>query len=161
MRTILRYLCFATAIGVFVLSFFALLLSSKQISKNRLELADMQDRVEAVKKYYREKGHLPNNDAFQALSDALPVRYMRSPYHFASSERDSEVAVSTQWPTNGWVISYWRGEWHEYYTSWNEYYTLTEQSTWWGFCGIVLFSPLIAGLLFVCCFTPVLKKRHA
>jgi len=160
-RLLIRCLLFGLGMIFLALS-GVLFLSAKQIHKNRLVLADMQDRVAAVEKFESKSNRLPTREEFPGLLTDLPVRNHAYNYEFASSSNDCPFNVPGGWPqTSGWAIYFWRGEWEEFYTSWNKHYTLTEQSTWWGFCGPLLFCPVAAVCFIAASFLPVLRKRRA
>ena len=162
LRTAIRYLFLSIAIVFSGISLLVLLVSGKQISQNRLELADMQDRVEAVKKFQKEQGHLPTDDELRVLPSCLPIRHFGNEYRVASNSRDCAIKIPEEWPkSGGWVMWFWRGEWHEYYSSWNNHYTLAEQASWWGFCGVLLFLPVVAISFFAAYFSPFLRKKRA
>lgn len=152
--------CLLLGIGMIFLGLSGILvLSAKQIHKNKLELADMKDRVAAVEKFEFKNNRLPTKDEFPSLLIGLPVRYAEV-YEIASTSRDCPFEVAGGWPnTPGWVIYFWRGEWYDYYTSWNKHYTLAEQATWWGFCGPMLFCPVAAVLFIGLGFLPVLRQK--
>jgi hypothetical protein len=159
-RTFIRFLLLTLGIFILIISGLMLLLSSKQIHKNRLELAAMRDRVAAVEKFELKNNRPPAKDEFQGLLAVLPSRYGRHPYEIASTSDDCPIKVSGDWPkTSGWVLYFWRGEWYEYYCSWNKYHTLTGQASWWGFCGIILFMPLVGCVLIAGSFIPALNRK--
>lgn len=157
MLWVARYILLLLAIVFSGLSCL-LLLSAKQISKNRLELADMRDRVGAVRRFQTEQGRLPNDKEFRTLCTSLPVRYFSFQYYIASKPEDCTIQIPEGWKSGGWVMWYWRGEWFEHYSSWDDYYTLAEQASWWGFCGIMVFFPFIALLSFALWFATALKR---
>jgi hypothetical protein len=161
LRLIVRI--FLIVFGMIFLGLSSLvLLSGKQINKNRLELADMRDRVAVVEKFELKNNRPPSKKEFQDLLVGLPVRYFAETYEFASTEAECPVNAPGGWPkTPGWTIYFWRGEWYEYYTSWNKHYTLEEQSTWWRFCGPFLFCPIAAALLLGSSFLPVFRPTRA
>ena len=160
-RNLTRWLLLGIGIIFLGLSSLMLLLSSKQIHKNQLQFADMQDLVAAVEKFELKNNRVPTKHEFTNLLVGLPIRYPEA-YEFASSPEECHVQIAGGWPkAPGWVIYYWRGEWYEYYSSWNKQNTLAEQATWWGFCGPLLFCPLVAGLFIGCSFLPVLKRKKS
>jgi hypothetical protein len=158
LRILMR--CLLLALGMIFLGLSVLLLlSGQQIRKNRLELADMQDRVAAVEKFELKNNRPPSKEEFQSVIAGLPVRYSVN-YKFAPTPADCQITVPGGWPkTTGWVIYYWRGEWYEYYTSWDKHYTLAQEATWWGFCGQVLFSPVVAGMFIGLSFLPSFRRK--
>jgi hypothetical protein len=159
LRAFIRFLLLTLGTIILIISGLMLLLSRKQIHKNRLELADMRDRVAAVEKFELKNNRLPAKDEFQALLAALPSRYGKHAYEIASSDNCPIIVSGDSPKTPGWVIFFWRGEWFEYYCSWNKYYTLTEQASWWGFCGIILFMPLVGCVLIAGSFIPALNRK--
>jgi hypothetical protein len=74
LRILMR--CLLLALGMIFLGLSVLLLlSGQQIRKNRLELADMQDRVAAVEKFELKNNRPPSKEEFQSVIAGLPVRY--------------------------------------------------------------------------------------
>ncbi|MDB6108982.1 MAG: hypothetical protein JWR69_732 [Pedosphaera sp.] len=61
MKTALRFVCLALAV-LFSLISLLLLLSGKQINKNKMELADMKDCVHAIKEFEKKTGRLPSQE---------------------------------------------------------------------------------------------------
>jgi len=161
LRILIR--CLLVTFGLIFLGLSGLvLLSGKQINKNRLELADMQDRVTAVEKFELKNYRAPTKEELHGLFTGLPVRHIANDeYDLASTPRDCPFEVPGGWPdTPGWVIYFWRGEWYEYYSSWNKHYTLTEQASWWGFCGPMLFCPLAAAIFIGTSFLPAVRRKR-
>ena len=130
---------------------FGPLTHKTQNAKNLLVLADMKDRVQGVREFQRQNARLPSNEEIAVLSSALPVRHFRYQYQIETSPISHDRDFPKNWPAaGGWVLSFWRGEWREYYSSWDDRYTLSTQLTAWddyGFplvvaIGLVLFSRL-------------------
>ena len=121
------------------LAAFGPLTHKTQNAKNFIVLADMKERVEAVREFQRQKARLPTDEELAALSSALPVRLHRYEYHIEASKGSSDPDYPQNWPaTGGWVLSFWRGEWWEYYSSWDDRYTLSKQLTAWDGYGFPL-----------------------
>jgi hypothetical protein len=121
------------------LAAFGPLTHKTQNAKNLLVLADMKDRVQAVREFQRQNERLPSKEELAGLSSALPVRYFRYDYYIETSKVSHDPDYPQDWPaTGGWVLSFWRGEWWEYYSSWDDRYTLSKQLTAWDGYGFPL-----------------------
>jgi len=148
---------------IFLILTFLVLLSAKQINKNRLQLAEMQECVGKVEAFRSQNHRLPTKEEFHGILAGLARHNVSlGEFELSSTPQDCPIQVPGGWPNaSGWVMYYWRGEWYEYYTSWNNRYTLTEQASWWGFCGPMLFSPLAAVLFIGSSFLPALRRKKA
>ena len=124
-------LLLAALFGLFaVLAAFGPLTHKTQNAKNLVVLADMKDRVQAVREFQRQNARLPSNQEIAALSSVLPIRYFRYEYQIETSPISRDPDFPKNWPTaGGWVLSFWRGEWKEYYSSWDDRYTLSTPLT--------------------------------
>ena len=158
LRALTRYSIILISIALGGLSCLLLLMSWKQINKNQKVLADMKDRVVAIRGFQKDHERLPTKNELEGISRSLPVRYTAYDYELQTSSNG--MLSITNWPqSGGWALSFWRGEWTEYYTSWNEEYSLTQQASWWGFCGPLLFCPVVAVLLFFTSRLRVLQSK--
>jgi len=119
--------------------------TAQQISKNRGELADMKDRVQAIQDFHNRNSRFPSHEELKQLSDSLRTRWYRKEYYLDISPRENtRTGYPSNWPaTGGWVLSFWRGEWDEYYSSWDDHYTLADKLSWWYYNGPLMFSPLL------------------
>src|SRR5262245_43036459 len=132
MKFTIRLLLLALAI---LFCFISLLipLSAPQIAKNKMELADMQDCVHAIKDFEKKSGRLPTDEELGKIQDSIPRRYHLR-YGFKIGAPPSQAAIKLPTPSaasTGWMIWYWRGEWAEWYTSSDDHYSLLEQASWW------------------------------
>jgi hypothetical protein len=155
MKRAMRNLLFSLGILFSGLSLVVLFLSAPQISKNRLDLLDMRACIEAVKGFQKERHRLPGGEEFRILSASLPSR---NEYWLATTPEECAIQMPGGWKAGGWAMWYWRGEWNEYYSSWNDFYSLTDQASWWGFCGFLLFLPILALLFLAAAFIPFLRR---
>jgi hypothetical protein len=152
-RRLASWIAIAACFLITALSLLIVGTSGKQIAKNRLVLADMQDRVSAIEGFQSREGRLPTAGELASMSQTLPVRYLQYDYELQTRPGggiDSDYPQG--WPASGgWILSFWRGEWTEYYSSWDRHYTLADQLSWWAFSwpGVVGFG-IAAGLLLLC-----------
>ena len=104
-----------------------------QNEKDQAVFADMKDRVAAVRTFTAREGRLPNDIEFSSLIASLPVRYYRYDYKLSDSPEKTSLAIEGlgKESKGGWVLYFWRGEWHEWYSSWNDHYSLANRSTLW------------------------------
>lgn len=124
--------------------FLPIPLTEVQVSKNRAELANMVDCVRAVQAFHERTSRFPTHEELLQISATLPDRYGYHPeYWLDTSPREN---------TNGWVLSFWRGEDDARYTSWNNYYTLTEQLSWRPFWGPLWWPLVCAGVCSIVLF---------
>ena len=135
-------------------------MSWKQINKNQKILADMKDRVVAIRGFQKDRERLPTKNELKSISSSLPLRYTTYDYELQTSSKG--MLSRTNWPqSGGWALSFWREEWTEYYTSWNEEYSLTQKASWWGFCGPLLVCPVVGALLFFTSRLPALRSMKS
>ena len=122
-----------------------------QIQKNRLLLADMRDRVDAVREFHTRNLRLPTQREFTPLSASLPARSHLYDYQINQSGSSNDPFAPRESPyAGGWTLSIWRGEWNDFYSSWDNRYTLSDRLSYRAFWGWLLWSPLLAiGLLFL------------
>ena len=149
-RRIARWITLAACLLTAALSLIVLATGGKQVAKNRLVLADMQDRVTAIEAFQSREARLPSAGELASISQTLPVRYFQYDYQLDTTAGGGVDSGYPQgWPASGgWVLWFWRGEWAEYYSSWDRHYTLGDQLSWWAFSwpGILGFA-IAAGLL--------------
>jgi hypothetical protein len=149
-RRIARWIILVACLLTAALSLIVVAAGLKQVAKNRLVLADMQDRVTAIEAFQSREARLPSVDELASISQALPVRYFDYDYQLdTTADGGVDSGYPRGWPASGgWVLWFWRGEWAEYYSSWDRHYTLVDQLSWWAFSwpGSIGFA-IAAGLL--------------
>lgn len=129
-----------------------------QNAKNLLVLADMKDRVQAVRDFQRQNARFPDKEELAHLSRALPVRYHLYDYYLSFSPLSGDREYPKGWPSaGGWVLCFWRGEWSEYYSSWDDRYSLSVQLTAWDDYGFALSVSIV---LFLLSRMPFLRKTN-
>jgi hypothetical protein len=147
-------------VGVFCVSVSALLFlaGSKQVAKNKAVFADMKDCVSAVQAFAIKEGRLPDHNEFTNIIATLPIRYHRYNYELSDSPEKARIQIEglKSWPKGGWVLYFWRGEWHEWYSSWNGRYSMANQLTIWNFGGPIIIGAALLGLG---CFFAIQHKR--
>jgi hypothetical protein len=114
-------------------------LTEVQVSKNRAQLKNMKDRVEAVKDFYENSSRFPTNEELRQISQTLPDRYGLNP--------DYWLDTSPEEHNDGWELSFWRGDDKPRYTSWDNHYTLSESLSWRVFWGPLWWPLISSGLL--------------
>ena len=161
MKTAIRVLLLVLAV-FFGLVSLLIPLSSSQVAKNKKLLADMQDCVRAIKDFEKKSGWLPTQEELGKIEDSLPRRYsLRYGFRFGAPPSQPDMSYPKDRPlSEGWMIWYWRGEWSEYYSSWDDHYSLDEQASWRGFCGPLLFAPLVAAAFLALRMIPALRKEE-
>ena len=146
-------------IGV-IASFFSLLVlvGIGQVEKNRKVAADLADRADAVRKFVAQTQRLPTETELEGLSASLPTRYPPR-YHYSLNASIPEAPRSPNGTldTTNWVLSFWRGEWSDYYCSWNGYSSVGAQTSILGFCGPFIVAPLVA----VGSFYAAHRRKHS
>jgi hypothetical protein len=160
MKTAIRIILMVLTVLFGLVSLF-IPLSSSQVAKNKNLLADMQDCVRAIKEFEKKFGRLPTEEELGKIEDSLPRSYsLRYGFRFGVPPSQRDMSYPKARPeSEGWMIWYWRGEWSEYYSSWDDHYSLEEQASWWGFCGPLLFAPVIAVGFFALRSLRVLRKE--
>ena len=160
MKKAIRIILLVLAV-IFGLVSLLIPLSSSQVSKNKKLLADMQDCVREVREFEKKFGSLPTEEELGKIEDSLPRRYsLRYGFRFGAPPSQPGMIYPKAKPeSEGWMIWYWRGEWSEYYSSWDDHYSLEEQASWWGFCGPLLFAPVISAGFLALRSLRVLRKQ--
>jgi hypothetical protein len=149
-----RLFVVAAVLGVIALP---IPLTEMQVSKNRAQLANMRDRVQAVRSFQKRASRFPTHEELMQISQTLPDRYGYHPTYWLDKSPDEN--------THGWTLSFLRGEGAARYTSWDDHYTLSDQVLWRPFWG-PLWWPLISSglssiLLFAFAFALKIKNRIA
>ncbi|MCX7008286.1 MAG: hypothetical protein NTY53_13740, partial [Kiritimatiellaeota bacterium] len=135
-----------------------------QIYYNREELANMQDRVQAVQEFQVRHLRLPDQQELNRLSEGLPDRLG---FHRNYCIRESPplsgsgvVGFPSGWPVaGGWALEFSRGESRDYYSSWDNHYTLTGQLSWRVFWGPLWWPLQCAGIGSILLFAIARKLR--
>jgi hypothetical protein len=150
----LRYILFIIA-ALFGISAIPIPCTIVQISKNMAELANMRDVVKAICVFQENNNRLPDNNELSKLSHSLPgYSGCTINYDIQTMPEAIDGQQIANWPaSNAWMITYWKGEWNERYTSWNNKYSLEDKLTWryyWKpFWDAYKYFPLISVILFV------------
>jgi len=92
------------------------------IEDNRAIEASFQKTAAFVEQFRRDHSRLPNDDEFKDWSGRQPFANYSPIYMELLTDKFPEGVVENFGapPTLGYVVSYWRGEWNEYYASWTE-----------------------------------------
>ncbi|RLS39288.1 MAG: hypothetical protein DWH81_08735 [Planctomycetota bacterium] len=117
-----------TAIWVFV--------GTHQSFKNLRINRDFKAAVSCVQDFRSVTGKLPTDIELAMLTAKLPVREHRFNYEVNSTLSLVPQPAGGELNNTVWTLSFWRGEWAEYYLSWNGYNSLDWQSSWLLFCGL-------------------------
>lgn len=133
----------------------------RQVEKNKLVFADFKDRVSAVRVFIRDVGRLPGESELAEITAALPVREFKYKYELADSpEKMVHINKLGNWPKGGWALYFWRGEWHEWYSSWNDHYYMEDQLSLWGFAGpFIIGAAVFSALCFFAARHKLLQGR--
>ena len=151
LRTFLVFICYITG-AIFLLLTAVVYTDIVDIySADKKLLAEMKLRVAAVREFQVSRGRLPEDDEINEIWSKLPkgkgVFYrLQTIGHVEIPRGGKEVTLSGK---GDWVVSVWMGEHSEYYSSWDDHYSPTQPWSWYNVEGPMLFSPLIAMILFV------------
>ncbi len=123
-------------IGLLSLCFIAIAIvqvSSDELAEHTIENAQEIDKMfntvaQKIEEFRIENKRLPSKEefrnkisrSFNVQSPSRNVRYYTS--NFPDESLDKFETTPTE---NSFLLSYWRGEWMEYYSSWEERNTLT------------------------------------
>lgn len=142
-EAVLYYLILGTGlISSFVtaIMFFACI---AQLSRNRKVHGDFMDRVQLVSDFRNKEGRLPTDIELNQLSGSLPVRFFRYNYEINTTLSKVTRPPHGELSVDNWTLSFWRGEWSEYYLSWNGENTLDWQASGFRMGGTFVLPPLI------------------
>lgn len=128
-----------TAIWVFV--------GTHQSFKNLRINRDFKAAVSRVQDFRSEKGRLPTDLEMAAITAKLPVRGHQFDYELNITHSLIPLPPGSVLNDEVWTLSFWRGEWREYYLSWNGYNSLDWQSSWFMFCGLQSLPTLLLSWL--------------
>src|SRR4030095_8756336 len=152
MRLLMKALMRTLAVIAIAFSLLVGGLIGRQIFKDNLVLADMRDRVVAVREFQSKEGRLPSETELADISSKQLRRYHDYDYRISTfTKQFSDSRFQKQWPASGGcVLSFCRGEWNEYYTSWDDRYTLLDglsilsyRTFWLAACGVVVATLLL------------------
>jgi hypothetical protein len=145
-----------------IFAFFSLIIPGafSQVQKNKMLLADMKDAVTAIKQFKEKTGHLPTDHELSKIEDSLPRRYsLRYNFSFGPPPSQPGQNYPEKALNDGWIISYWRGEWSEYYSSWDNHYSLEDQLSPSDFYGPFIWAPVASLMFFSLAFLPAFRKK--
>jgi len=119
-----------------ILALFSLinfLQAPHEAADNAAQRSALLRRAELVERFRTQNGRLPSREEFNAASTGLNdgVTY---PCEISTSRPEAgEGFKFPKWPegTNNYAISYWRGEWSEFYDSNSRSTTLDVSSKTW------------------------------
>jgi hypothetical protein len=150
----------AIAIVIAVFSVMVFVMGRTQTARNRMLLADMRDRVDAVRAFQSKEGRLPSESEVASISRELPWRSDDYPYYiYTAPDQFRDSRFQSEPPASGgWVLAFWRGESHAYYCSWDDYYNLSDELSVWSY-SITWFAAL--GLATSVAYLLVNKRRAA
>jgi hypothetical protein len=119
-----------------------------QFANNYGELVSMKNCVRAVREFEKHNTRLPTNEELTRISKTLPDWGYRVECNIQTSRNAYDDRSPANWPkSGGWVLSYWRGSWNEYYSSWDDHYTLADAMSFKYYWGPFRFAPLLCVLL--------------
>lgn len=130
--------------------------AEENAAKNRELIAEFRPKVDLVEKFLAYENRLPT---YAELNGCGPKPYdMCGSYSVSDIRPDDPDFKFPDWPagSKNYVISYWRGEWNEYYDSASKSYSMeradqaSEWRTGWEYealvaCGFLVFPWLLFG----------------
>lgn len=148
------------AMGLFFSFFTALMIMVflGQLTKNRKIYCDFNDRIQAVYEFRIRAGRLPTESELDQLSAMLPIRHSGFDYEINTTLAEVPQPMPGNLNGDNWTLSFWRGEWSEYYLTWNGVNTLEWQSSFFRMSTTFVFPPLIAS---IGCFLGAWKQNQS
>jgi hypothetical protein len=102
---------------------------SRIVANNHVIHAHLLETASYVREFLRVHGRLPNQDDAERWKREAPQAPMRGATWWSAGPFDHAVLEVFGGPPQSevtpFVVSYWRGEWREYYASWKNATSLT------------------------------------
>lgn len=102
---------------------------SRTVANNHVIHAHLVDAASYVRQFLSVHHRLPNQDDAERWRREAPQAPMRGATWWSAEPFDQEVLEVFGRPPQSeatpFVVSYWRGEWREYYASWKDTTSLT------------------------------------